>query len=372
MKFIYLTAKRYPGTTADHQYIRNLAHAFYSKLADSFFFVVCNTGKKDLPQLPIISLQIPNFIKRTIFFFFWIPYFYLFKIKVKKDLEPVVFFSNDLNLLSILSFYKKVFGARYTIVSDWHLLSGTYKDKFVLCNSKLAITTSHKLELALSKISTKTLIKTVYGGIDLNMFNKINLIGETNDFRRKKLGLPEGKILVGYVGLFMTMGMEKGIKTMIDSLSDLPPTYFMVFVGGRYDEIVKYKEYCSSRSVSERCVFFEIQSFDKVVEYEKIMDVLVIPYPDTPHFRQYGFPMKVYEYMASGVPIVYTKLELVEEVIADCAFGIQPSSPTELARAVKNVIENREESQKVSKRSLEKVSKFSWESKAGNIINFLV
>jgi glycosyltransferase involved in cell wall biosynthesis len=177
---------------------------------------------------------------------------------------------------------------------------------------------------------------------------------------------------VGYVGLFMTMGMEKGIKTMIDSLVDLPSTYFMVFVGGRHDEIVKYREYSSSRSVSERCVFFEIQSFDKVVEYEKIMDVLVIPYPDTPHFRQYGFPMKVYEYMASGVPIVYTKLELVEEVIADCAFGIQPSSPTELARAVKNVIENREESQKVSKRSLEKVSKFSWESKAGNIINFLV
>ena len=65
--------------------------------------------------------------------------------------------------------------------------------------------------------------------------------------------------------------------------------------------------------------------------YEQASDALVIPYPDKPHFRLYGFPMKVYEYMASQRPIIYSKLELVEEVLSDCGYGFTPDDPIDLA-----------------------------------------
>ena len=69
--------------------------------------------------------------------------------------------------------------------------------------------------------------------------------------------------------------------------------------------------------------------------YEQASDVLVIPYPDKPHFRLYGFPMKVYEYMASQRPIVYSKLELAEEVLPDCGYGFVPDDPNDLVEKIK-------------------------------------
>ena len=59
---------------------------------------------------------------------------------------------------------------------------------------------------------------------------------------RKILNLPLDKNVVGYVGLFKTMGMEKGIKTMIESLKNLSEKVIMVFIGGKSEEILEYKK----------------------------------------------------------------------------------------------------------------------------------
>jgi glycosyltransferase involved in cell wall biosynthesis len=101
------------------------------------------------------------------------------------------------------------------------------------------------------------------------------------------------------------------------------------------------------------------------------MDALVIPYPDKPHFRRFGFPMKIYEYMASGIPIVYTKLELVEEVALDCAYGILPDSPKELASALSSIRSRPEEARRVALKALEKSESYSWDSKARRILNLI-
>ena len=48
--------------------------------------------------------------------------------------------------------------------------------------------------------------------------------------------------------------------------------------------------------------------------------------------------MKVYEYMASQRPIVYSKLELAEEVLSDCGYGFAPDDPKDLAEKIKEAI----------------------------------
>jgi glycosyltransferase involved in cell wall biosynthesis/SAM-dependent methyltransferase len=362
MRLIYLTAKKYPGSTADHRYLRHLAVAFHRELGGRFTFVACNTKTDALPDFPVVSLSIPLFIKRTLVFFFWIPR-YWFK-ELKKGGEPVVFFSNDFNLLTLLIIWKRMFRLSYNIVADWHLRTYTWKDWFIAWGSDCCITTSFKLEQAIRQMVPLAHVQTVHGGVALEAYkHSKDLIA-----LRDQLGLPQKKVLVGYIGLFTTMGMEKGISTMIDALSYLDRDSMMVFVGGRQHEIEHYQAYAHSKNVSDRCRFVPLQPFDQVVQYEQAMDMLIIPYPDKPHFRQYGFPMKVYEYMASGVPIIYTKLELAEEVLSDCAFGVTPDDPQALAAMVHYVRNHMDEARAKAMRAFKKIKGYTWEAKAQRIL----
>lgn len=366
MKFIYLTAKKYPGKSADHHYVRNLAYAFQRELGKDFSFISCNTEQDALPDLHLTNVLIPVFLKKTFFFFFWIPWFCVKKIKLKETLnEQVVFFCNDFNLLALLIFWKKLFSMPIKIVADWHHLTNSWKDRFVASHVDCSITTSRHLEGIIRRIVPLSSVYTVYGGVDLIPFERQN---NSLVALRKELMLPEQAILIGYVGLFTTMGMEKGLGTMIKALTELPQGFFMVFVGGKNEEIEHYKEEARTCGVLDRCIFIPVQSFSNVVKYEKAMDVLVIPYPDKPHFRNYGFPMKAYEYMASGVPIVYTKLGLLEEIMNDCAYGVPPDSPHELVQALLKISKDRDSASKVAEKALKKVSTWNWEEKAKNIL----
>ncbi len=367
MKLIYITTKKYPGTTADHHYIGNLAKAFHAILGEDFYFVVCNTDPSTLPGIPLVQVSIPDFIKRTLFFFFWIPWFWL--TFSRKNGEKVVFFSNDQNLLSLLIFWKKTLCLSFKVTADWHMFSQTWKDGFIARYADYSITTSHKLEHAVRKLSPYSHAYTVYGGVDTTPYEEVkDKMGYDKTRLREELNLPKNKFLAGYVGLFLTMGMEKGISTMIDALSELDQDVTMVFVGGRFHEIKKYEAQAASKNVLEKCIFLPVQPFDKVVKYEKAMDALVIPYPDEPHFRSYGFPMKIYEYMASVVPIIYTKLELLEEVIADCAYGILPDSPHDLAQAISTIRLQPQAASAVAMKALHKIYTWTWAEKAQNII----
>ncbi len=204
-----------------------------------------------------------------------------------------------------------------------------------------------------------------YGGVDIDNYKNID-----KNEARKILNLPTDKNIVGYVGLFKTMGMEKGIGTMIESLKNLSENEIMVFIGGKNEEITEYKKRAQKNGVLERCIFEGRKGFKEVVLYEQASDVLVIPYPDKPHFRLYGFPMKVYEYMASQRPIVYSKLELAEEVLADCGYGFIPDNPKDLAEKIKQAIGTKDADEKV-KIAYEKVKNYTWQKKAENIITFI-
>ena len=108
--------------------------------------------------------------------------------------------------------------------------------------------------------------------------------------------------------------------------------------------------------------FEERKNFQEVNLYEQASDVLVIPYPDKPHFRLYGFPMKVYEYIVARVPIIYSKLELTEEVLSDCGYGFVPDDPKDLAEKIKQAILKKDSDGK-TKIAYEKVRNYTWQKR---------
>lgn len=317
----YLTSKRYPATTADHLYVQSLAEAFAKLLGDAFELVISGPAASEIAEIPTRSVEAPRRF-RALYYFVWFPAYAL-----ALD-DRAVIFSNDINLLTIAIAWRTLLRKRYRVVSDWHLLTGTWKDAFVARRSDLLIATSRRLKEALVaavRIDSAR-VHAVYGGVDVESY-EAPLSGRT------ELGLPRG-FLIGYVGGFRTLGKEKGIGVMLEALTHLPPEARMAFVGGSSGEIEEYKRRAASLGLEDRSIWVPKQPYEKVAAYERNMDVLVIPYPDEPHFRDFGFPMKAYEYLAAGKPIVYSDLAIMKEVLAGKGIAFTPNDPISLSEAI--------------------------------------
>lgn len=376
MRFIHLALKRFEYTRADNAYVENLANQFSDKLRDNYLLILISCDNSQFVNCNKYLLNI-NFLKKTSFGFFWVPYIYFlfwfpfFIIKEKLNKKDNVLFSSDRYILIFLVFCKFFFRLKFKICSDWHMYLEGWKNKLIAQKSDYLITTSHKLKkLIIDKSDLKIdKIKIVYGGIDLSYYD----IPIDIKLQRKKFNLPENKKLVGYVGLFKTMRMEKGIDFMIKSLPQIDLSIHMVFVGARDNEKDEYLEIAEKYGVKDRVHIFEMQKFKEMALFEMIMDVLVIPYPDWPHFRDYGFPMKVYEYMAAKRPIVYSMLELTEEILSNCGFGYIPDDRDNFVKIINYVI-NKNNFKIIHEKvglAYQKLNNLTWDNKAKEILSFL-
>ncbi len=367
MKFSYVTSQKYPSSKADPFFWRSMAEAFQKTLGNDFVFVVRNTASEALPNFHTLSLSLP-YRFRKILYFLVTPF-----LVMKQDWNGTdrIIFSADPYLLAIFIFWKKTLRLRYRVCSDWHQMFGDWKDSFIASGSDYLITTSERLKGKLVRECgvnpSKALV--AYGGTNPTIFNE----RRTDDALalRTRLNLPEKMYLVGYVGAFKAIGQEKGLRTMIEALPLLPEEVKMVFVGGSSALINEYCEYAKEQGVDDRCFFLEKKPFPEFMDYELAMDILVIPYPDEPHFRDFGFPMKVWEYMAAGKPIIYSNLEIMAEILlnrgtafkagdahnlAEAVVRVKDAGPIEITRAMQNITD---------------VEAYTWQGRAKHIINFV-
>ena len=81
--------------------------------------------------------------------------------------------------------------------------------------------------------------------------------------------------------------------------------------------------------------------FETVPQYLSEMDILVAPYPRLSDF--YFSPLKVYEYMASGKPIIASAIGQIKEILTDnvSALLITPGNTEELRQAILRLKDDR-------------------------------
>jgi glycosyltransferase involved in cell wall biosynthesis len=241
----------------------------------------------------------------------------------------------------------------------------------VSSNSDYLVSTSDRLKGLLTSVCGVDPDKTLlaYGGVNPKPFIEKSKI--KREELRKELSLPLDAFLVGYIGGFRSVGLKKGLDTMVKALPYLNEKIMMVFVGGSKQHIDEYIVLSKELNVEDRCIFVEKQPFDKVIEYELAMDILAIPYPDQHHFRDYGFPMKVWEYMASGRPIIYSNLEIIDEALGGRATPFKPDDAQSLANAVLSVYQDIESAEEVASQNPKDIQAYTWKARAENILNFM-
>jgi glycosyltransferase involved in cell wall biosynthesis len=105
--------------------------------------------------------------------------------------------------------------------------------------------------------------------------------------------------------------------------------------------------------------------------YLKAADILVLPHSAKGvEAAKYTCPLKLFEYMAAGVPLVATELPAITEVIrhGDNGWLVKPDSPSALAEGIRYLLEHDELASAMARRSTQDVEAYTWEHRAARIV----
>lgn len=194
-------------------------------------------------------------------------------------------------------------------------------------------------------------------GVDEHLFD----IVPVRDEARVQLGLPVSATIVLYAGHLYT---RKGVDTLAEVAALVPEATF-VFVGGIPDDIVAFKKRWG------QCANIQIIGHlphEKIPFYLRSADVLVIPNSgrdeDSARFTS---PLKLFEYMASGTPIVASDLPSLREILDDrTARLVTADDPTAFAEGLRRVLAG--EGVALALRARERVAAYSWNARARHIL----
>ena len=224
----------------------------------------------------------------------------------------------------------------------------------------LVITNGLKDELVKMGVG-KDKILIVPDAVDLDKFNT----NVTQTEARQKLSLSPDKKIILYIGHLYGW---KGADVLADAAKFLED-YFILLVGGVASELEDFRDkYKNCTNVK----IVPFQNRELMPVYLKAADVLVLPNKKGDIIsEEYTSPLKMFEYMASGRPIMASDLPSIREVLnVGNSVLVEPNNPEDLARGIKKVFESSELANKITRQALADVQNFTWQKRAEKIIDF--
>jgi glycosyltransferase involved in cell wall biosynthesis len=180
-------------------------------------------------------------------------------------------------------------------------------------------------------------VKVIPNGTDTDRFHPLD-----RDACREWLGIEPTARVVGFVGTFLP---HQGLDYLIQSarfIVDHSPEAVFLLVGdgpARKDIVAAIE----SMGLMHCFLLPGPVPPEKVVLFINAMDVCVAPFTRGRNERIGLSPLKIYDYLACGKPVVASDIRGVGEVLRENGVGIpaRPEDPISLAQAVLSVLEDR-------------------------------
>jgi glycosyltransferase involved in cell wall biosynthesis len=202
----------------------------------------------------------------------------------------------------------------------------------------------------------------------------------TQEDARRQLGLPLDRQIIGYVGRFVTLGREKGVRDLIHAvaapeLRALDP--LLLCVGGPGDVVADYQDLARSLGVPPSSIrFVDHVRNPEIPTWMAALDIGAVPAPGAgdglrrdaalDHYGDSTSPLKLFEYMAAGLPIVAADLAGISEVIDDGENGllVRPGDTDALAAACRRILEDGGVARALGDRARRDASRYGWDQRA--------
>ncbi len=143
----------------------------------------------------------------------------------------------------------------------------------------------------------------------------------------------EGKFVVGFVG---SLKPWHGTDTLLEAFNELrrPAPHAHLLIVGDGPARAALEHYAAKYELTPFVTFTGNVPYEQVPEYVAAMDVTVAPY--TPHENFYYSPIKIFEYMVMGKPVVAGALGQVKDLVHDGETGLlyEPGNIGQLTAAL--------------------------------------
>jgi glycosyltransferase involved in cell wall biosynthesis len=216
--------------------------------------------------------------------------------------------------------------------------------------------------------------------IENSLFDKVKLktgspglhdpSSKKEDVEEEPVDLPTGKRFVVYVG---TLEPYQGIHLLIGAFREVVreiPDAFLLVVGGTVEQVRLYRQMATEAGLGDHCRFTGRVSQPLAKHYMKIASILV-----SPRSSGTNTPLKIYEYLASGIPIIATDIHSHTQVLnEDVAYLVKPDARS-MAEGISSALNGGEKATQViaSARKLyeEKYSREIYEAKIEKLLDIL-
>jgi glycosyltransferase involved in cell wall biosynthesis len=163
---------------------------------------------------------------------------------------------------------------------------------------------------------------------------------------RRSLGLGDATPVVLYTGTFEAyQGLDLLFGAMAIVMRGRPDAR-LVLAGGQPDQIARAREQARTTGVEEATIFAGQRPASEIPAYLLAADLLV-----SPRSRGTNTPLKIYQYLRSGKPIVATRLLTHTQVLSDETAILTEATPEAFAGGILSGLANRAMAAEVGRRA---------------------
>ncbi|HBM79428.1 MAG: glycosyltransferase family 4 protein [Clostridiales bacterium] len=202
---------------------------------------------------------------------------------------------------------------------------------------------------------------------------KVDVIYNFSEFKTLKEDKFKKKYDVIYQGgITMERGVFNAVRA-IEIVKKKKPDIKMIFVGPFDDKEDRKKvyDYIEEKCLSKNIIFIGKVPHTDVESYirsSKIGIVTLLPFPK--YFK--NIPIKQFEYMSCGIPVVGSDLPPIKKFVKSYNSGIivDPTKPQEIADAIDKLLDDRELCKKLGENGIKAVSEsYNWNNMEIKLLN---
>jgi glycosyltransferase involved in cell wall biosynthesis len=185
-------------------------------------------------------------------------------------------------------------------------------------------------------------------------------------FVRKQLGLPLNRKIMLYTG---SLYEDRGIENILELARLFSEEYFVI-VGGPEEDRKRYGNLVRRKNLSN-VVFTGYVPHKKISDYLFAADILLMVWTKSVKTINYCSPLKMFEYMASGRPIVGNAFPTIKEVLRDgeTAYLSTPDDLSSLIFTLNRALTDMRASKIGERAKAEAFEKYTWTRRAQEILN---
>lgn len=357
MKLLYPTSMVYPTKQTNRLQTLAMSREFSRILGSDFYLGGSAIRLEDDLNLKIVNMAGSRHSPILAFKYM--------RFVACQDITHV--FCREEKILFFMMLYNKLFFRRkiiwaFEIHSLLDVRKGWYRTLLQKADRIIVVTEYIKKDLIAAGID-RSKILVLSGGVDIASID----VPLSKQDARMQLGVAADDFVILYTGHLYAW---KGVDTLAEAAKRCGDHQKVYFVGGTETDVSAFKgKYGHIPSV--RITGFVDHA--EIPTYLKAADMVVLPNSAlTTESQYYTSPLKMFEYMASGRPILASDLPSMRQTLAEeTAFWFKPDDADSLSEGIRTISAGRLLAEQKAVAARGAVEQFSWMERAKKAVDFI-